>query len=333
MLYIDIGINRSQCIRVAEAINKYVKILSIDKFTNKLYYPGESDDYESVARYFFFMVSIDHRTSRPNNPYEAWVNGEFYHGADLLYRLGSKMYHENPEFFNPKHMSKLTLRELKKWLCIGNTRLWDERIRLMLLRDAAIKLIKLYNGSVLELVNRCYKRLKYKGYGFIEQLKVFKAYEDPVEKKAYLLAKFLSRRGILQYKDTHNIRLPIDNHLTRIAFRLGIVKLGKRILNKVLKGIEVSSIEDTVIRFIVREAYYNITKRIKVNPFILDDLLWMFGRKICKRDKPLCDRPNVSITGFQWDTRGCPFRGVCRAYNEGIQGNINEHNYINTWYY
>ncbi|OYT56351.1 MAG: hypothetical protein B6U76_04010, partial [Desulfurococcales archaeon ex4484_217_2] len=72
----------------------------------------------------------------------------------------------------------------------------------------------------------------------IDRLKTFRAYEDPVEKKSFLLVKFLERRGIFKPIDKENLHVPVDNHLVRIAFRLGIVKLDREILKKVLNGEE-----------------------------------------------------------------------------------------------
>ena len=330
---IDIRICNYQCVSFARMFEERVEITFIDTFTNNLYYPPEDDEPENIARYFFFMVAIDHRTSRENKPYEAWINGRLYHGADLLYYLGARKYHEDPQFFNPERMSKITLDELRNWLCVNNASLWDEEIRLMLLRDAAQKLIKLFNGNVLEVIRRCKRRLKHKEGGFIDLLKTFRAYEDPVEKKAYLLAKFLSRRKILHYQDVNNVRLPIDNHLTRIAFRTGIVTLGRDLLQKVLREEEASYIEDIVVRFLVREAYYEVTKHLKIDPFLLDDFLWLFGRKVCRRSTPLCDDETIRVSGFSWTTHGCPFKEICKAYNGDIPININEHKHLLTWYY
>ncbi|MDK2384426.1 MAG: iron-sulfur cluster loop, partial [Candidatus Korarchaeota archaeon] len=87
-----------------------------DPFTDPRFYPPPSDDEEAVARYFLVMVAMDHRLSRPGRPYEARLEDGFYHGADLLYRLGMEKYLEDPGFFAPSRLASITAEEVASWL-------------------------------------------------------------------------------------------------------------------------------------------------------------------------------------------------------------------------
>jgi hypothetical protein len=296
-------------------------VISSEDFTDPRYYPPRGDSAESVMRYLFFMVAIDHRTSR-YRPFEDYVLGEMFHGADLLYRLGKLKYDEDPEFFSPTKMSRITAGEVSKWLSTpSGVTIWDPEVRAELLRDAATKLLKYFDGSVSRLLLRCEGYIRHpRGAGLGSLIKIFKAYSDPVEKKMFLFVKFLSRRGLASFKDRHNIEVPVDNHLTRIALRLKIVEPSKDLEVKILSRVPVSETEDVEIRRTVRYAYKLVSKLSGIEPDILDDFLWTFGRKFCKREQPACEYE-----------RRCPLGSSCPSY--GRASYIVEHNFQDTFYY
>ena len=319
-----IDLNEEHIVRVCESL-RFIKI-PLDDFTNPNYYPVKGS-LEDTARYFVFMVAIDHRTSYKGVSYEETINGKLYHGADLLYKLGAMKYEEDPEFFSPRNMAKITVKDVKAWLNHGKARIWDIGVRTMLLRDLGLKLIRLYNGKVLNLIAESKGYLKKMNRGLINSLKTFKAYEDPVEKKAYLLVKFLERRKIMQIKDQEHIEIPVDNHLTRIAFRIGIVDLSKKLVDFIVSKKHLTYEDDVIIRLTVRRAYKLLCRRIGISPLLLDDLLWALGRKCCTKPLPKCDR--CKILGYF----GCPVREVCRGYRDKNYAELTEHTYVKTWYY
>ncbi len=333
----NIGLNEALICGASVTLGRLLKNIGLDTFTDARYYPPASDDPEYVARYFIFMVAIDHRTSRYGS-FEGYVNGEFYHGADLLYRLGKLKYDENPDFFSPNSMANIGVDDVKNWLRAKgkdghDVVIWDPDIRALLLRDLGRKLIKYYGGSVLNLIKRSGRYLKNSvTYGFIDRLKSFIAYSDPVEKKAYLLAKFLSRRGILAYVDQEHSEVPVDNHLTRIALRLGFIKLPKYILEKVRRREHFTHDEDIAVRYAVRAAFKIVSKIIDVDPLILDDLLWLFGRHCCTRDGPTC-RTGCSgkCLSLKLCSNTCPLSNVCPSARGREM--LNEHYYVDTYYY
>jgi len=304
---------------IEEVFNKVVTYL--EDFTDPDFYPSRSDNPEQVLRYFFFMVSIDHRTSR-GDVFEDYINGKFYHGADLLYRLGKLKYDESPDFFNPENMLRVSTEDVIKWLRTSrNVVIWDPSTRAELLRDAALKLIKYFNGSVTELLSRSegYVRHPYKN-GLSDLFKVFKAYSDPVEKKFFLFLKFVMRRGLLEVRDPQNVEVPVDNHLSRLALRLRLIELDSDTVSKVLSRVEFTEYEDVKLRVNVRYAYKLMCRVFSVRPEVLDDFLWVFGRKYCSRERPVCEVVN-----------SCPISRVCPSFKKA--GNLVEHNFINTFYY
>ncbi len=320
---------------VAPYIKKLLNLLGIDTFTDPRYYPPPNESEEDILRYFIFMVAIDHRTSLDNS-FEGLVDGEFFHGADLLYRLGITKYYENPEFFSPEHMAELTLNELNSWLSVigldGRVRsVWDPEVRVKLLRDLGKRLLKLFGGEVTNLINLARNRLKEpSGLGIIDYMRSFLPYSDPVEKKSYLFIKFISRRKLFNYLDPENSEVPVDNHLTRIALRLGIVSVEGSLRNKLVSGAPFTWEEDISLRLAVRKAFKLLSKLINTDPLILDDLLWLFGRHCCTFKRPVC----VSGCGgkcreLRLCSDGCLLREVCPPENRFLT----EHNYRNTYYY
>lgn len=294
---------------------------STEDFTDPRYYPPKEDDEEKVLRYFFFMVAIDHRTSRLK-PFEGTIGWEHYHGADLLYRLGSLKYREDPEFFSPERMAKITSDEVSEWLRTpsGET-VWDPEVRAELLRDAGKKLLKFFEGSILELVRASEGYIRHPtAHGLGNLLKVFKAYSDPVEKKLFLFTKFTIRRNLVKVVDVHNIEVPVDNHLTRVALRLKLVKLDEELTRKIFSKAEFTHREDIELRMAVRSAYRYASRLASIRPDLLDDFLWIFGRKYCTRETPACERSGV-----------CHLSSVCASYRKAAQ--VVEHNYFNTYYY
>jgi hypothetical protein len=315
-----IGIDTRVAERVARIIHKFKdRLEKIDVF-DKRFYPPKNEPREDVLRYFIVMVAMDHRLSRPGKPYEACIPGDdCYHGADLLYRLGMIKYMEDPGFFSPEKLARIRINDVLEWLSIGEAKPPDPEIRAYLLRDLGVKLLKLYDGRVSNLIDSSNNRIfgEKDKPGLVDNLRVFRAYEDPVAKKSLLLAKFLRARGLFNPVD--DLEPIIDNHLSRIAYRLGLVMVSGELWDKIRKGVEVTGEEDVLLRLSIRRAYRIIAEKSGVDPGVIDDYFWLFGRKICLRDeKPLCDK--------------CIFNKVCLA-RRNSSFMVKEHTYYNTWYY
>ncbi len=291
---------------------------TLDLFDTR-FYPPRSAGREDVLRYFLVMVALDHRLSRPGRRYEACLPDGCYHGADLLYRLGAKTFLEDPGFYSPARLASLTIDGFRSRFEIDGASIPDPEIRVMLLRDIGFKLEKLYDGRVGVVLERSGGWIRrWPGPGLLDLLRVFRAYEDPVEKKSFLFIKFIVGRGLYQPRDPENIDVPVDNHLVRIALRLGIIEPVGETRRLIEEWVEVDRETDTAIRLAARRAYRLLARESGVPPTLLDDHLWIHGRTICIRDgEPRCG--------------DCMFRMVCRA--NAAKQYIREHRHYNTWYY
>ena len=313
---------------VADKIREFA-----DSFTDPTYYPPLGDPVDRVTLYFLVMVSQDHRTGRPGRPFETSIGGRKVHGADLLYYLGAKAYREEPELFSPERLAGISFEDARKLLCInGKLCPPDMQRRVSLLRDLGRKLLRLYDGSAYRIIVMSRGRLlgSPEAPGFISLLSVFEAYNDPVWKKAMLLAKFLERRKVLEIYDEWNKRVPVDNHVTRIALRLGLITLEEPLMHKLVRGLPFTEWEDVLVRTTVREAWHSVAAKAGLDDFVLDDALWSFGRKICLPDTPKCyackNHPFCEDRYCIFAKLGiCPWAGKSNA--------VNEHLFLDTWWY
>lgn len=317
-----IKLNFNKCIEVAKILKNIT--ISIDYFTDPKLYPPVDTNYEDILNYFLAVIAIDHRTERTgkvNDKYEVVeeycreISGEKFKGSDLLWRLSLLKFQENPKFFTPENLAKLREVEVRRWLDVK-----DVEVRTALLRDLGRKIMKYYNNSTLNLLDKIEKVCSdYQTSGVLEKLRIFKAYEDPVEKKSFLLIKFLKRRRLLKILDEENLHVCVDNHLTRVAIRLGLVEPSQELLPLLKWEREAEYFEDVVIRLTVRQAYKVVSNYSEVEPTILDDFFWNFGKKVCRLREAFCEE--------------CIFKSVCESMNEKLRKDLREHYYYKTWYY
>ncbi len=286
--------------------------ISQDNYTDLDYYPPVDVDLELQVMYFMAMVSIDHRLNVPGHQFKSMINGKVYVGSDLLWRFGVEKLRSDASFFTPRSLAGLKPSDVKDWL--GDV--WDYGVRAFLLSDLGRKVLSFFNGSALSLLKSTGGRLLGSG-GFTDMMRIFTAYTDPVEKKTFLLAKFLHGRGLIRFIDVDNAQVAVDNHLTRLALRLGLVELEQRYHDMVTGGVPFTPSEDVNLRGLVRDAWKLVSVNAGVNPFALDDYLWRLGRSVCIQDTPKCST--------------CPLRGVCNAYEKGVF--INEHQFYPTYWY
>lgn len=315
-----------------------------EDFLDSRYYPAPEEDSENVARFFFFITGIDHRTSPVGQSFEGFVEGEYFQGADLLWHLALRKYKEDPRFFEANRMTHITVKSVEQWLTVREpvqVTIRNPAQRAELLRDCGQKLAEFYNGSVLTLLNQAKSRLLASSSnqrGLLDQLSRFKAYEDPARKKSFLLLKFLVRRRLWKLDDPENLQVPVDNHLIRIAIRTGIVELSP-FLEEVLRGGQViTAADDITLRTVVAEAFKGVASCAKQSVLELDDFLWHFGRLCCKAESPICDTGCSSkcfvatnLLPLFCDFK-CPLRESCTAYSDVRLRRLKEPK-LDTFYY
>ncbi len=314
-----IGIDTGRINRAARILRRHHEGLEKLDLYDPRFYPPTNEPREDVLRYFLATVALDHRLSRPGKPYEDCIDNICLHGSDLFYYLAKKKYDEDPGFYDPRRLTGIRVEEVVEAFTTRKAGLPDPETRTLLLRDLGLKLVKLYDSSAVKLLIHSNNRLHgtLGEPGLIDNLRAFRAYEDPVEKKPLLLAKFLKARGLFNPVD--GLDVAVDNHLSRIAYRLGIVMVSGELWDKIKKWEEADREDDALLRLIIRRAYRLLAAKSGLDPGVIDDIFWIHGRKTCLRDgEPRCDR--------------CIFRSAClAAQNNAFM--VKEHRHYNTWYY
>jgi len=318
-----------------------------EDFLDPRFYPDPSDHPEQVVRFFFFTTAIDHRTSPPGKSFEGLVEGEYFHGADLLWHLSLRKYREDPEFFSPKRMSRLSASEVRQWLTVTKpvkVTIRNPEQRAQLLNDCGEKLLSDYGGSILSLLRQAKGRLRPpshnpEGPGLLKLLSGFKAYEDPASKKSFLLVKFLVRRRLWAPSDPENLMIPVDNHLIRIALRTGIVTASPKMEEKLRLGAQVTQEEDSALRRIIAQAYSLVARYAQRSVLELDDFFWHFGRNCCTAEpSPVCARDCSALCYLAEHLLRepcqyhCPLEEVCPASSDADKRALVEPR-LDTWYY
>ena len=308
-----------------------MKKLKFNPFTyfNPYLDPPKQATPDQVADYYFFMVAIDYRTSTTQGHFEGTLNGNFFHGADLMYALAIQKWKESPEYFTAQSMQHISDEEVGNWLSIINEGkkmvIYNPQERAELLRDSGEALKKRGYTSSMELVHQSEGYLiRDNSKGLLQVLKNFKAYSDPVSKKSFLWIKFLSGRGLFHIQDPDNLNVPVDNHLIRIALRTGIIKIQNEEIKTRLREEDPFKLsEDIELREIVRFAFKKILQSKNISFGGLDDLLWVLGRTHCVHSRnPLCHNyehnPSCQLLiELKIDCRHeCPLAQACRGYRD-----------------
>jgi hypothetical protein len=348
----DVPINTGALARVSTPQARKLGVLlhalapAAESFVDGRYFPPSDDATEQVARFFFFVTSIDHRTSPPGQSFEGLVEGQYFQGSDLLWHLSLRKYQADSDFFDPARMATLTEADLREWLTVQTpvqVTIRNPGERAALLRDCGQRLLETYKGSVLNLLKRTSHRLTRtvdKAHpGLLSLLAKFKAYEDPATKKTFLLLKFLLRRGLWTVSDIDQVRIPVDNHLSRIAFRTGIVDVSPGLANKLRQAIPIEVATDIALRRVVADAYARVAQQAQRSVLELDDFLWHFGRQCCTADLPPvcvrgCSAACYAATALLPSRcrSECPLHQSCMAYNDVSRRQLREAK-LETWYY
>ncbi len=315
-----------------------------EDFLDDRFFPSAEEDSENVARFFFFITGIDHRTSPPGKSFEGFVDDEYFQGADLLWHLALRKYRENPGFFEPLQMARITTKDVENWLTVYQpvrVTIRNPSQRADLLSDCGQKLASLYGGSVLTLLNQTKNRISAPSsnvLGLLDRLAGFKAYEDPVRKKSFLLLKFIIRRRLWTPEDPENLRIPVDNHLIRIALRTGIVKVSYGFEETLRDGHAITAANDVVLRQVVSDAFSEVAHYAKQPVLELDDFLWHFGRLCCTAASPVCNQGcstrcfvATELLPSSCELQ-CPLAEACTANTEILYREIKEPK-LDTWYY
>lgn len=257
-------INEERVKKLVELIKKLkYEPISLD---NPELFP-EVDDY-IYPNYVFFMVAIDHRTGFEVN----WK----YRGSDLLFYLARERQKEEKDFFTAENLKKISVSDIKRIFSFQGKTVADPEERAFLLRDCANKILEYYDGDFMNLLMSA----NFNTERAAELLRIFRAYEDPLKKKSYLLLKILKRQGFVDGR----VGFPVDSVLVELAISTEILNPSEEIKNKIRRKEILSEKETYELREETLKALNLLSEITGIEPDVLDDLLWTFGREINRRN-------------------------------------------------
>lgn len=271
---------------------------------------------------WFTIVGINQQTTPVVGlALKGTINGEKRYGWDYLLQKAIAVSNENPGMFTAEWLTAVTadsLRALYYDVEEGDT-LNQAEIRAMLLNDMG----EFLKRNAWESVHEAYLAsggylVRSDGKGILQALTGAKAYQDPVQKKAFYFLAIMKNEGLWQYKDILNLGPPVNYHEQRLHLRLGTVKIiDAEFERKIRMRENITDQEDIEIRFAVRRAIEFIAQLLDATPSSLHYYLWNYGRNDCSRDKPHCEScgkgcklpERYRILGID----RCVFASVCQS--------------------
>jgi hypothetical protein len=222
-------------------------------------YEPPTFDHIPDADAAIFLCAVDHKTGY-SEAHDVDGEGPFT-GSELMWLLGLKAAANQPGLLTARHLRYASAGDVAEWFRAGSEPIGDPERRAFLWRDLAAGLERDYGGSADALLAAAGGRLGGEK-GLIERLARYRAYSDPLAKKAFLFAKIAERRGWLEVSDPQTWQVSADNVLMRLALRSGLVVEGP--LDQV--------------RTATRAAFKKLAARAEISPPALDDMLWELGR-------------------------------------------------------
>lgn len=206
-----------------------------------------------------FLCAVDHKTG-----YEEAHDvdgGGPYAGSELMWTLGLRVARAEPGLLRARRLRYAAAGEVAEWFRIDGETVADPERRAALWRDLARGLERDFCGSAADLLASAEGKLT-GGRGLVDRLRPYRAYSDPLGKKAFLFAKIAERRGWLKVLDPEHWEVSADNVLMRLALRSGLVPDGP--------------LDD--VRAATRAALKELSLKAEISPPVLDDMLWELGR-------------------------------------------------------
>lgn len=276
-------------------------------------------DAPQLREYYFYLCALlfDFKGMR------GVLEGQEYLGSDLFFALALRAARGDPAIFTAQRMAAITARQFDALFSLDGdpshpaTPRGVERARL--LRETAQALLQRYDGSLERLLSTSEGFLRREsGLGVLDVFMTLPGYYDPHLKKAFVLLKIWRRLGLWEARDKHNLFIPVDYHLLRVALRSGIVQVQDAAWQQRLRERAVATpAEEEEIRSTVKQAYKRVEQLSGIDVFTLDEIFWTLGRSCCHHDRPArcdtCDRAHCSFTqSFVYTCPGhCPLSGTC----------------------
>jgi hypothetical protein len=296
-----------------------------------------------IGNFYLVLVAICHQTSPPDRPpLVGIINGVVRRGWDYLLSRFYQAAQSNFLLLSPTQWSKTSEAEVEHLFRdeIYGNRLSNPEERSQLIRDLGDKMVARGWQTVEDIHRECEGRIATGYPNLLQALSLFRAYDDPVKKKAFYFLAVMRNGGYWRYQDNELLGPPVDYHEVRGHLRLGTVRINDRVLSTKLRSGEiVTAQEDIAIRQAVYDAIMLISEQSGIrNPSQLHYLFWNIFRSVCLREAPQCHKldPNSALPNrYRHLALGpygerCPFASICESAN--IPHPIYEHRFLTDYY-
>jgi hypothetical protein len=265
-------------------------------------------DPHLLTNYVGAVVALDYgfwRINASTGKFEVdfyQVDGKPIKGATFLWTKSKALVISEPSFFTPAKLASLSQERFTEWLRddSGKVPFKDPEKRLELVRDYGNKLGMIGSLHKLYLQSPQLSNI-------LMALENFSAYRDaPLYKKAHLVCKILQRIKLWNLVGSGKFPKipPIDYHLMNMAWKLGIVQPPETIDRKFQTFAPLNIGEELAFRTACAGAYIKISKASGIDPYNIDDVMWMESRLNCQIEPYRCD--------------ACAFNSVCQKIRHGF---------------
>lgn len=234
-------------------------------------------------------------------PMYAEAGGILLKGSDFLFKVFLEAVRRNPDFSSARFLARITRERFEQELAAdsGQCPLPQLASHLELARDYGRELLGVEGGpaGMVERANCSRRPLQV----FLEEVTRLPGYrEDPLRKKALLLALILSRRpeGFLVVRDPENWAPVIDYHNLRVSLRLGLIEVVDRELLRRLEARKFVDVEE-------EEEIRRLTFAA------VDELIRSSGRTVAQVDALLFGARRSCPETAAPDCPNCIFSPIC----------------------
>jgi hypothetical protein len=254
--------------------------------------------FEDLANAYFAIVAICHQTSPiGERPLQGYIGRETQKkvGWDYLKERFLIAALNEPKWTLPDHWRSLTPGDLSELYfdeglakeCGDNSAgrtLGRLNERAFLINDLGNKLIQLGIQHIHEGFLQCEQTISGEP-GFLNFLRRFDAYKDPVSKKSLFFLSIVAKECGWKIQDREHLLSPVDYHELRGHLRIGTLTLFDTTLSeKIQHGLTLTEEEDTQLRLTAQEINNKIGKETGLGSSVVHYLFWNIFRNCCPRD-------------------------------------------------
>jgi hypothetical protein len=121
--------------------------------------------------------------------------------------------------------------------------------------------------------------------GFMNFLRRFEAYKDPVSKKSLFFLSIVANECGWAIQDREQLLSPVDYHELRGHLRVGtLTPIDAKLSEKIQRGVAFTEEEDTQLRLTAQEINNKIGKETGLGSSVVHYLFWNIFRNCCPRD-------------------------------------------------